>query len=182
MNRRFFFALLAAFAALLGPMCAADRAALTAKDLEQFTPISEGIRRASALTLYEGLPHQSWDAEQLKKELAAKKTIQLHAFPFYEAPLALAAEEVAALSKLSSAADSYWSYAGPKKCGGFHPDYCLSWKDGDATWQLLICFGCHEMKLYGPKAELIADLREDAFRAFEAILKKHRDQRPEPAR
>jgi hypothetical protein len=120
-----------------------------------------------------------WESDQLKKELAGKKTIKLHDYSFYERPLALAADEVAALSKLSSDADSYWSYGGPKLCGGFHPDYCLSWKDGDATYQLLFCFGCHEMKLYGPKEELVVDLRQDAFKQFEALLKKHRDQRPE---
>ena len=178
MNRHFLPTVFATCAVLLTAGYAVDRPGLTAKDLLQFTPISEGIRRASSVTLYEGLPHQTWEADQLKKELATKKTVSFHDFPFYERPLMLAADEVEPLRRLSTAGSSYTTYGGPKACGGYHPDYCLTWKDGDATYQLLICFGCQEMKLYGPNSELIVDIGEEAFRAFEAALKKHRDQRP----
>jgi hypothetical protein len=119
-----------------------------------------------------------WEADQLKKELATKKTVRIHDFPFYERPLALAADEVEPLRRLSAAGSSYQTYGGPKACGGYHPDYCLAWKDGNVTYHLLICFGCHEMKLYGPKSELIVDIGEEAFKTFETALKKHRDQRP----
>lgn len=178
MNRHFLLTVFATCAVLLTAGYAVDRPGLTAKDLLQFTPISEGIRRASSVTLYEGLPHQTWEADELKKELATKKTVSFHAFPFYERPLVLAADEVEPLRRLAADASSYTTYGGPKLCGGYHPDYCLTWKDGSAAYQLLICFGCHEMKLYGPNSELIVDIGEEAFRAFEAALKKHRDQRP----
>ena len=178
MNRRFFFSLLGACTILHGASHAEVRSDLTAKDLSQFTPIAEGIRRASSLNLYEGLPHQGWEADQLKKELATKKTLRIHGFPFYERPLPIAADEVEPLRRLCAAADSFLSYGGPKLCGGYHPDYCLAWRDGEATYHLLICFGCHEMKLYGPKQELLADIRSDAFKQFETTLKKYRDQRP----
>ena len=148
--------------------------ALTAEELSQFTPISEGIRRASSLTLFEGLPHPMGESDQLERELATKRTVLIHDFPFYERPLALAADEVEPLRRLCAAAGSYASYMGEKACGGFHPDYCLRWKDGTATYDLMICFGCSEMKLHGPGNYLIADLNA----AFDTMLKKHRDQRP----
>jgi hypothetical protein len=163
---------------LTAPITRAVDPELTAKDLSQFTPISEGIRRASSLTLYEGLPHQSIEAAQLKVELATKKTIQLHGFPFYERALPVAAEEIEPLRRLSASADSFSHYDGPKKCGGYHPDYALAWKDGGTIHHLLICFGCHEMKLYGPRHELITDIRDDAYKQFETLLRKYRDQRP----
>ena len=150
---------------------------LTVEELSQFTPISEGIRRASSLTLFEGLPHPMWESDRLENERATKKTILIHDFPFYARPLALAAEEVEPLRKLSSAAGSYASYMGEKACGGYHPDYCLTWHDGTASYDLMICFGCAEMKLYGPGNYLIVDLNDEAF---ETLLKKHRDQRPGP--
>jgi len=130
------------------------------------------------LTLYEGLPHQSWEPELLKNELAAKKTITIHGFPFYEHPLSVAAADADELRRLSTAADSFSSYGGPKACGSYHPDYCLSWKDGSTVYELLICFGCHEMKFYSPSQDVLADVQKDAFYRFEAILKKYRDQRP----
>lgn len=66
----------------------------------------------------------------------------------------------------------------PKKCEGFHPDYCLVWTNGPATYHLLLCFGCHEMKLHGPGQELLVDIRQRAFEEFKIILMKYRDQRP----
>ncbi len=74
----------------------------------------------------------------------------IQGFPFYEQPLSIAATDVEELRRLSAAADSFAPYGGPKDCGGYHPDYCLSWKDGANTYELLICFNCQEMKIYGP--------------------------------
>lgn len=148
---------------------------LTTEELSQFTPISEGVRRASSLTLFEGLPHQNWDYDQHQRELATKKTVVIHDFPFYERPLVLSTDEVAELRRLCAAAGSYSSYSGEKLCGGYHPDYCLTWKDDTATYDLMICFGCEEMKLYGPQNYLIADLNAP----FNKLLKKHQDQRPD---
>jgi hypothetical protein len=151
---------------------------LISNDLIHFTPIAEGVRRASSLTLYEGLPHPTWEGKQYESELATKKIIRFHGFPFYERPLAVAADEIEPLRRLCAAADSYWSYRGPKSCGGYHPDYCLVWNDGETAYHLLICFGCNEMKLYGPKNELIVDIRHEAVARFKAALERHRDQRP----
>lgn len=178
MNRCFLFSLLVACALPHGASRADEMPELTAKDLSQFTPISVGVRHAASFTLYEGLPHQVVEADLLKRELATKKTIRLHGYPFYERPLPVAVDEIEALRGLCSAADSFWSYGGAKFCGGFHPDYCLAWKDGKATYELLICLGCHEMKLYGPKQELMADIRTEAYQQFKTLLKKHRGQRP----
>lgn len=177
MNRRSFL-LLGASALLHRTTRAAVRADLSAKDLTVFNPISKGIQRASALTLYEGLPHQMWEAEELKKELATKKTVRFHDFPFFKQPLVVHGSNIEPLRKLCADAQSYMSYGGPKACGGYHPDYCLAWKDGKAVYALLICFGCHEMKLFGPKSELLVDIRDPAYRRFEAALKQHRKQRP----
>lgn len=143
-----------------------------------FTPATEGLRQGSSLTLYEGLPHQSWEGELLQKELATKKTVTIHGFPFYERPLSIAAADVEELRRLCFAADSFSPYGGPKACGAYHPDYCLSWKDGATTCELLICFGCHEMKFFSLKQEELADIRKDAYNRFAAILQKYRDQRP----
>jgi hypothetical protein len=141
-------------------------------------PITTGMSQASSLTLYEGLPHHSWEGELLKKELATKKTVTIHGFPFYERPLHVAAADVDELRRLSISADSFSPYGGPKACGGYHPDYCLSWKDGGTTYELLICFGCHEMKFFSPKQEWLADIGKEAFEQFESVLEKYREQRP----
>lgn len=144
----------------------------------RFTPVTKDLAPTASLTLYEGLPHQSWEAELLEKELEAKKTITVQGFPFYERPLVVTAADVAELRGLSAAPDTFSPYRGPKMCGGFHPDYCLSWQDGETKYELLICFGCHEMKFFAPNHEAIADIQAEALARFEAVLKKYRDQRP----
>ena len=179
MNGRLGLLFLTACALLQSAGCSGDRAGFTAKDRSQFAPISKGINRASSFKLYEGLPHQGWERDEFQRELEKKKTVTLHGFPFYERPLPVAAADVETLRRLSSASGSFHSYAGAKNCGGYHPDYCLSWKDGEASYELLICFGCHEMKLYGPRQELLADIQRDVAIQFETTLKKYRDQRPQ---
>ena len=148
---------------------------LADEELYEFKPISEGVRRAKWLTLFEGLPHPMWESDQLDEELGSKETIVIHDFPFYERPLSIAADDVEPLRSLCAAADSYASYTGEKLCGGYHPDYCLRWEDETDTYDLMICFGCGEMKLYGPENYLIVDLKAD----FQTLLEKYRDQRPE---
>src|SRR6185369_12776459 len=65
MNRRLLLLLFLACVLVLNPGC--DRRGLNAKDRSEFSPISKGISRASSLLLYEGLPHQFWEADQFKK-------------------------------------------------------------------------------------------------------------------
>lgn len=131
---------------------------LNQKDRSSLDRISEGLRRAAAFVLYEGLPHQ-----------------------FYETPIMVAVEDADALRRLSTDPESFSSYGGPKKCGGYHPDYCLEWKDGAATRQLHICFGCEEGKFFTPDHRLVVDIRRNAAAQFKAILNKYWIQRPVPA-
>jgi hypothetical protein len=139
--------------------------------------ILEGIRRASSLTLYEGLPHHMWEAGALKDELATKKTVQIHGYSFYERALPLTAEEIEALRKLTSSQENYGQKRGEKTCGGFHPDYCLAWQDGNLTYHLLVCFGCGEIKLFSPTSESLVDI--NSTKALEDALKQKSGQRPE---
>jgi len=173
-----------------------SEARLTENHLSKFAPIAEGIKRATELRLYEGLPHQTFEKEALETELRSKKTVQIQKFPFYEQTLDILFEDIELLKQLCVDGANYKSNFGTTKhpdgsesvwktskfCGGFHPDYCLAWKDGDVTYDLLICFGCQEMTFFGPKTALNADIREHAYQKFETILKKYRGQRPQKTR
>ena len=156
----------------------AEHRSFTIRDSLRFNPMASGIRRASSFSLYEGLPHQMSEAKNLADELATKETLRIYEFPFYRRPLAISQGDMAALLPLVISKDTYWSFRGPKLCGGFHPDYGLVWSDGTVTYNLLICFGCHEMFFYDTKHALLADIREDMFPQLEAILAKYHDQRP----
>jgi hypothetical protein len=154
----------------------------TGKDRDEFATISSGISRASSVTLLEGLPHQHYEPEQLKQERDAKQTTEIGGFPFYERPLKITDADVETLRQLTTPPGNFTSHPDgvAKSCGGFHPDYCVVWKDGDQTYEMLICFGCRDAMFYGSTQKVLLEIGEKTFRHFKATLGKYHDQRPEP--
>ncbi|MBL9085454.1 MAG: hypothetical protein JNK76_26855 [Planctomycetales bacterium] len=137
-----------------------------------------GIQRAEKVVLYEGLPHQSSEHELLAEELRTKATQEFHNYPFYAEPLALRDEDAKRLSEIRGNVRTFHQYRGPKGCGGFHPDYLVEWHVGADRFQALICFGCTEVKLFGPGLESLNDLEEDAENQLRELLKRYRKHRP----
>jgi hypothetical protein len=166
-----------AFSAMVGVAFAGP---LTAGAQEYFEPMSAGIGRAIRVTLYEGLPHQTFEADILLREIEHKKSIVLHGYPFYERPLRLLVRDVAELRRIFSDKTTYEIFHGEKLCGGFHPDYGMTWEQGGQTYTVLICFGCREFKLFGPDHDLRTNANPEVFARVEAILKRYHGQRPKP--
>lgn len=146
----------------------------------QFEPFAERVRAAGALdvTLLEGLPHQLVEHSAFLGERRARKTVEVGGYFFYQSSLPLSPPEAADLRTTCLDPQTYGPYSGPKRCGGFHPDYALRWGRGRAAVYTLVCFGCHETQTLDGKRCLIADLPEPAFRRLEATLAKRRSQRP----
>lgn len=153
---------------------------LSSKELSRFEPISKSILASSSLTLLEGLPHPKGEPDEYQKELASKKTVSIHGHHFYETPLQWKPEDLEPLRTLCADPSSYWRWSGLKLCGGYHPDYCLIWKNGGFQHHLLICFGCHEIRLFDASQDLYLDLRAPAFAKLGKLLIKYRSQRPYP--
>ena len=151
----------------------------TAEHFEKhIKPLLAGIGKANDLVVHEGLPHQFWEPKALEKELKDKKTVEFHDFPFYETPIAIKEEDATRLSALCRDAKTFERYGGPKRCGGYHPDWCLTFKVGDEAYRVLICFGCHEARLFGPKNATFSDLDDEAMKKMGAILGPLRKNRP----
>jgi hypothetical protein len=157
-----------------------DTRILATKDRDKLDAILKGLGNTASLTLYEGLPHQDWDYDQYASELATKETVEFQEYPFYKAPLVAAASDVERLRELSLQADSYASNVALKMCGSYHPDYCLVWKDGAKTGEILICFGCGEALFFSANKRLLVDMRVDVERELKAVLQQYRGQRPSP--
>lgn len=139
----------------------------------------EGVRNASKATLYEGLPHQHFEKQALEKELASKATVQLREFPFYKETLALSEADDRALREIVNAGGTFATLVKAKKCGGFHPDYCVEWRgDDESDYGMLVCFGCHEAELYSPGETVRFDIQGAAYAQLGSILKPYRKNRP----
>lgn len=140
--------------------------------------LTGAIAKADKVVLFEGLPHQGFEGELLKKELADKKTAQIAGFPFYAETLALKEGHGKKLTELTAGKDTFAKFGGEKKCGGYHPDYAIEFLVGVDKYHVLICFGCHEAIITGPKASVRCDINEDGYKAFADILKGYRKNRP----
>ena len=137
-----------------------------------------GISKSQDVMLREGLPSEFWEPELRERELTQKETIKLHGYPFYDEPLALKGTDAERLTALFSAQKSFKRYNGNKKCSGYHPDYCVEWKAGEAATQALICLECAEIKLFGSKCELHCDLSNEAAKVLTELLSPYQKNRP----
>jgi hypothetical protein len=144
---------------------------------EENRSLFAAIRDAGDLTLYEGLPHQFYEPQQLEEEKQQKSTVTLHGFPFYAAPLDVGTEDAAKITGLLADERSFLQWRGEKKCGGFHPDYLAEYRVGESTYRFLICLGCHEIMAFGPDHSLRCDFQGEAYK-LEALLKKYHKSRP----
>ena len=137
---------------------------------------------APSLTLFEGLPHPAWDSDALKNELATKRTVRLHAFPFYEQTLAFDPKDESSLKALLASADALRPRPTDKivvkQCGGFHPDYAVRWTAKGRVYDVLICLGCEEARCFGPDGRVDCDLGQAAAPTFKSILTPYRRNRP----
>lgn len=140
--------------------------------------LTEAVRRADRVVLYEGLPHQMFESRLFEEERRRKTIQELNGYSFYQEPLALTAKDAKRLSEVLGESATYMPFAGEKLCGGFHPDYAAEWQVGQARYRALICFGCEEVKLLGPRLDSRNDLDHAAFGKLQELLKGYRKNRP----
>jgi hypothetical protein len=112
----------------------------------------------------------------MENERKAKETFDLHGYAFYREPLVLKAEDAEKLKALLADETQFSPFEGEKKCGGFHPDYAVEWTVEGQVYQCLICFGCFEVKMYGPGGETRLDISKAGLAG---LLKPYRKNRPE---
>ena len=144
-----------------------------------FQPFAARLLAPDArVTLLEGLPHQLVEHASFLDERRAKRTVEVGGYFFYRTPRPLAPDAAGEVRALCADPQSYGAYTGPKRCGGFHPDYALRWGQGQDAVYTLVCFGCHETQTLDGKRCLIADLPEPAFRRFQTVLDRYHAQRP----
>lgn len=134
------------------------------------------IAITKSISVFEGLPHQR-SPDLLAQEIKRTDTTTIWGFPFYTpSVLATNADE---LKRLFSSPDTITTYSGEKFCGGYHPDYCLSWEAEKKTYYALICFGCAEVVFYDGAQRHIYDLSPDAWNRLMELLVIYAKKRPQ---
>ena len=160
-----------AFSAVADETPRRDVPADTQENFEKhIKPLLAEIGKLSSIVIYEGLPHQRKEKELLARELKDKKTVKLHGFPFFEEVIRVNTEDAAKLSALCGDLKTFDRYSGAKFCDGFHPDWCVEFKNGPEVYRVLICFGCREARLYGPMNDVYANLTQESHDIFVNVL------------
>ncbi len=138
--------------------------------------------QASRVVIHEGLPHPINESAAFKAEKAGPKPIvERVGYWFYRDPLEVKPDDLAKLTRTLGDSSTYRSFVGEKKCGGFHPDYLVEWREGTSERAALLCFGCGEAKVVGPKGEHRYDLDKPAQTTLRTLLDAYRKNRPDPA-
>ncbi len=146
--------------------------------------IYDSVHDAERITVYEGLPHQNYEQETFTAEVKTKPTLLFSGFRFYTAPLVLNAPDLKELRRIMGDRSTYQAHRGEKECGGFHPDYAVEWLVEKKIYRALICFGCLEVRFYGPDGTPVSyDLRRQGNRrslkpSLLDLLKTYRKNRP----
>lgn len=156
---------------------------LKAGENARFDEAAAALRTATDVTLYEGLPHPTFERDLFESELASKPVIRSHAWPFYATPLPVSAEDASAIQAAFSTS-GYFALRNPdvgKLCGGFHPDYELRWSGPRGNYEMQFCFGCNEVNLHTPSGAVEFDMvggHYDAAGPYRRLLFGRREQRP----
>lgn len=141
-------------------------------------PLVDGIKKAELVVLYEGLPHQRYDQKLLARELREKKTVTIRDFPFYAETIPIDEVHAKKLTELCGDVQTFERFSGGKFCGGYHPDWCIEFKNDQDVYQVLVCLGCQEARFYGPNNEVFSDIVETAYEKLEELLNPLRKNRP----
>ena len=151
-----------------------EQIAASIKDFGRFT---KSLRKIRKFDLLEGLPHQNWEAELKAKEKESKQTIQIAGMDFYAEPVPIKKETATKLIRLITQRKSFGPRRGAAGCGGFHPDWCLAWPNGEEQWYAMLCFGCHELMVFKNEERIIyCVIRDDT--GLEKLLGPLRTNRP----
>lgn len=148
------------------------------KNFAQLPSILKELPKSGQVALYEGLPSEFWEPQLWENEANQKRTIGLHGYLFYDERLVPQESDLKQLTSLLTDPRSFQRYRGTKACGGYHPDYCVEWKHGDATTRALICLECAEVQFFARQKELYCDLSPEANQRLTEWLSSYRRNRP----
>jgi len=148
--------------------------------VKNIKPLMSGISHCKELVLYEGLPHPEAHEELFTNELKEKRTIKLEGHAFYEEQVSPKEDLGERLRELCSDRANLGRYRGGKFCGGFHPDWCLEFRDDGRVYRVLVCFGCREAQIIGPDHKLMSELAKSGYTELHAVLSPLRKNCPKP--
>lgn len=140
------------------------------------------LARARKFTLAEGLPHPAKETELFTTEARRKDTRQITGFFFYKPDQRADPTTTDKLRTLIANSDNLTEWKEKKRCGGFHPDWSISWRRGWSKDHALICFSCEEIIYISGDYQLRYNLTPAASKELKSLLEPFHTKRPNQKR
>ena len=141
-----------------------------------YSEFSSAIEVTTTLELFEGLPHPMFEREARETELETATHFRVGEDDFYSSALPISKDEASEIREIALS-NRFSKWQGESTCGGFHGDFLVRWKTDDGDWDMVLCFGCDEVKVFHGEEILYADLGTTS-EDFAAILRDKQQSRP----
>ncbi|MES2595268.1 MAG: hypothetical protein V4662_08030 [Verrucomicrobiota bacterium] len=125
---------------------------------------------ATLAVIYRGLPHQMWAKNKLWHDLFTTSNHLSGGYRFYNTSVPASDVLRSSITAAIRSVLLYQPYRGPKRCGGYHPDFCFEWRSARGIFYALPCLGCHEIILIGDGTEVHCDLQNVPGNALETLV------------
>jgi hypothetical protein len=154
------------------------------RDVDHLTsllPILKKLRAIKSVAVLEGLERKAMELP--KPAPNGPAMIQVDKHFFFEQPIELDKDDELSIMQTVTDYRSFDTYAGGKFCGGFHPDVNIRLVTDHGIVQMLVCFGCAEIRIIDGGTELMVEIEKQAYSALEMICRRtfrHRKGRVRP--
>ena len=109
--------------------------------LEETDPLRATLNASTICDVYEGLPHQLFEKKSLEREVKRDDVFWIYDFPFYTRK----SDAIPKILDFFGNQENFEPWVMEKRCGGFHPDFAVTWNHDGSEASVLVCFGCHEV-------------------------------------
>ena len=133
-----------------------------------FGALKEAVKQAKTLEVYQGLPRLN--GQKVAPAEEAKKALFMVDGEWFHATAQTVTGELREALRGGVFA-GVKEREGVKLCGGFHADVLLRWGGGVlAAADMLLCFVCSEVKIYGATGALYGDLSNEQWSELRELL------------
>jgi hypothetical protein len=130
------------------------------------------------IQVYEGLPHPGFETPIFAEEMKRGDVEMIGGHGFYTP--STTPKDQTALKQILRANNNIQVRPEnvEKACGGFHPDYAVSWTVNEIVRHALICLGCGEVVFLEGNNQFRYDLAHDTSKRLKTILSQYASKRP----
>lgn len=139
-------------------------------DLKDAKPFLETLASKKPMTIHEGFRRPGHHRDPQTE--IERGVVTFGFFKFFKT--GIADRELGGLRSLLAKEGAITEWRGRKACGGFFPDFCVTWMEDKERVVLHICLTCHEIRIEKGSTCLLYDLGDEFYDDLKQELEKFR--------